>query len=550
MICMIILTVLAGTSNWYTMAEPPSEEQVRQAMVNEPVQLLLFMTRTGLTPPSVPMPRSAIAIMENSPADSALILWSCSMMGTPLGGAVTPLTVQYGDEAAIPDEARVIRNPLLLDAWLGRILDALAYGREIQGQTELMELVRNTWDTIPVEVRSRSLEVLGRLGIDITGELSRRQLKMAGTASYLRYMSEIQLSLDTLPPVESPLERLYASRCDPSERWLDDELWAVRYTLAGNADPEIIEPLLSDSVPYVRLAAASARFEAGYSDGLDILRELSAADGAVAYLAVEELPAQDSLLLKEYMASPDPSRRVAALNAWLADSLPVEPALEEVLLTDSHWLIPVSWIWFLAENGENNRAQLALDEVMSMVQIYDDTAAVHEYEVILTGMIRGDDEVEEPAMWQQYRFPFPLEGEIPTDFLLRTDAGDFILELWPGVAPLACRSFVYLAESGFYDGIDFHRVIPGFVAQGGCPLGNGAGGPGYVIPNERNNRNFARGVLGMADGGLNTAGSQFFIMLDDHGRLDGRYTAFGRVINTDNIDSITVGTRIVSATPL
>ncbi|MBD3278598.1 MAG: peptidylprolyl isomerase [Candidatus Aegiribacteria sp.] len=134
--------------------------------------------------------------------------------------------------------------------------------------------------------------------------------------------------------------------------------------------------------------------------------------------------------------------------------------------------------------------------------------------------------------------------------LLVTDAGPFIIDLWEDIAPIACRNFVFLSETGFYDIVSFHRVIPGFVAQAGCPYGSGMGGPGYTIPNERSPRTFERGVLGMADAGLNTAGSQFFIMLDSHGRLDGRYTAFGRVVNTANLDEITVGTGIEKLIPL
>jgi peptidyl-prolyl cis-trans isomerase B (cyclophilin B) len=138
---------------------------------------------------------------------------------------------------------------------------------------------------------------------------------------------------------------------------------------------------------------------------------------------------------------------------------------------------------------------------------------------------------------------------MPDTVILRTDAGDFRIDLWLKTAPVACSSFLNLAESGFYNGIRFHRVIPGFVAQAGCPEGVGTGGPGYTLPNERSTRHFSRGVLGMADAGLNTAGSQFFIMLDDHGRLDGRYTAFGRILNTENLDEITVGTTINEVVP-
>ena len=111
------------------------------------------------------------------------------------------------------------------------------------------------------------------------------------------------------------------------------------------------------------------------------------------------------------------------------------------------------------------------------------------------------------------------------------------LELYPAVAPHTVANFVSLAEDGFYDGLIFHRVVAGFVIQGGDPNGNGTGGPGYTIKGEfaangvKNDIKHERGVLSMArrGDGNNTAGSQFFIMHSDHSSLDGQYAAFGRV---------------------
>ena len=111
------------------------------------------------------------------------------------------------------------------------------------------------------------------------------------------------------------------------------------------------------------------------------------------------------------------------------------------------------------------------------------------------------------------------------------------LELYPAVAPHTVANFVSLAEDGFYDGLIFHRVIAGFMIQGGDPNGNGTGGPGYTIKGEfaangvKNDIKHERGVLSMArrSDGYNTAGSQFFIMHSDHSSLDGQYAAFGRV---------------------
>ncbi|MCD4848620.1 MAG: peptidylprolyl isomerase [Candidatus Aegiribacteria sp.] len=175
---------------------------------------------------------------------------------------------------------------------------------------------------------------------------------------------------------------------------------------------------------------------------------------------------------------------------------------------------------------------------------------IEEYVTLLTDRLRSVEESEEnrepeTAEWTQYEFPFnPDSISIPDTVVIETDVGNFTVLLWGNTAPVTCSSFWHLAGTGFYDSVYFHRVIPGFVAQAGCPEGVGTGGPGYLLPNERSTRHFGRGVLGMADAGLNTGGSQFFIMLDDHGRLDGRYTAFGTVLNKDELDRITVGTQI------
>ncbi len=109
-------------------------------------------------------------------------------------------------------------------------------------------------------------------------------------------------------------------------------------------------------------------------------------------------------------------------------------------------------------------------------------------------------------------------------------------ELYEDIAPKSAENFEKLANSGFYDGLTFHRVIPGFMIQGGCPIGNGTGGPGYSIFGEfsangfKNDLKHTRGVLSMARAAdPNSAGSQFFIMVDDAPHLDGQYAAFGKV---------------------
>lgn len=129
------------------------------------------------------------------------------------------------------------------------------------------------------------------------------------------------------------------------------------------------------------------------------------------------------------------------------------------------------------------------------------------------------------------------------------DGGELRGELYPDVAPQSVGNFIALANSGFYDGLIFHRVIPGFMIQGGCPNGTGMGGPGYSIKGEFAQNGFAndlahdRGVLSMARAmDPDSAGSQFFIMVDKAPHLDGGYAAFGKVIEgMETADAIVSG---------
>lgn len=132
------------------------------------------------------------------------------------------------------------------------------------------------------------------------------------------------------------------------------------------------------------------------------------------------------------------------------------------------------------------------------------------------------------------------------------NGGQIVLELYPDKAPNTAANFITLAQSGFYDGLTFHRSVPGFVVQGGDPQGDGAGGPGYSIEGEflangykYNTLSHSRGVISMARANdYNSAGSQFFIVLDDgkKSQLDGKYASFGRVIEgMQYIDEIAGG---------
>jgi cyclophilin family peptidyl-prolyl cis-trans isomerase len=125
---------------------------------------------------------------------------------------------------------------------------------------------------------------------------------------------------------------------------------------------------------------------------------------------------------------------------------------------------------------------------------------------------------------------------------MTTNHGDVVLELFDEDAPETVANFRRLAQDGFYDGLIFHRVIPDFMVQGGCPEGTGTGGPGYTFKDEINEHKVVRGALAMANSGPNTNGSQFFVVTAEACPwLDGKHTVFGEV--ADGMDVVqTIGT--------
>ena len=137
------------------------------------------------------------------------------------------------------------------------------------------------------------------------------------------------------------------------------------------------------------------------------------------------------------------------------------------------------------------------------------------------------------------------------EITITMENGDVIrAELYPEIAPNTVKNFISLANKGFYDGLIFHRVIEGFMIQGGCPQGTGMGGPGYTIPGEFNSNGFkndlkhTRGVLSMARAmDPNSGGSQFFIMVADAPHLDGDYAAFGKITKGMEVADAIVNTK-------
>jgi cyclophilin family peptidyl-prolyl cis-trans isomerase len=126
--------------------------------------------------------------------------------------------------------------------------------------------------------------------------------------------------------------------------------------------------------------------------------------------------------------------------------------------------------------------------------------------------------------------------------VIETTAGTIEFELLDEIAPKAAGNFSTLAKKGFYDGVIFHRIVPGFVIQGGDPDGTGRGGPGYTFEDEPVTLGYARGTVAMANAGPNTNGSQFFICLQDLPQLPPKYTVFGQVLaGLSVVDAIAAG---------
>ncbi|HEY9690364.1 MAG TPA: peptidylprolyl isomerase [Coleofasciculaceae cyanobacterium] len=133
-----------------------------------------------------------------------------------------------------------------------------------------------------------------------------------------------------------------------------------------------------------------------------------------------------------------------------------------------------------------------------------------------------------------------------TRAIMETAKGTITIELFDNDAPNTVKNFVDLSEKGFYDGLTFHRVIPNFVIQGGCPNGDGRGGPGYMIKCEINSKKHLAGSLSMAHAGRDTGGSQFFICHSPQTHLDGVHTVFGQTQDMDVVNAIRPSDKIIS----
>lgn len=222
-------------------------------------------------------------------------------------------------------------------------------------------------------------------------------------------------------------------------------------------------------------------------------------------------------------------------------------------------------------NKKNNRAKANARESRSMwyknkaVWIAAAVILILAAAVILwqTGVIKMPSSTPNPQSQSSnstasnqpakaYDSPIPMIIDVNKKYsaLIKTAKGDLVLELYPQSAPVTVNNFVSLARQGFYNGLTFHRVIPGFMAQGGDPSGNGTGGPPYKFKDEFSDKKHVTGALSMANSGPNTNGSQFFICYAPQPHLDGKHSVFGlltqgmdvlkQLVNGDKMTEVTI----------
>jgi cyclophilin family peptidyl-prolyl cis-trans isomerase len=319
----------------------------------------------------------------------------------------------------------------------------------------------------------------------------------------------------------------------------------VGSAMAGSAKPQ--EKSESPAAP-ANPAEAEALFQAKFGEWKQLLAQLRQlaqrfrvsppADREAIKAQYEQLTAQGDELLPQLRAAAEAAFVGGAKNkAELVDFL-LETAQDDTKRGNPAAGLRVAKL--LMDHGANDRRALMLAGAAAFYA--DDYAETEKYfsEAEKAGLLNNEGRVL--LSEAKLRAAEAKADDLPR-VLLKTAKGDIELELFENQAPNTVANFVSLVERGYYNGLTFHRVLPGFMAQGGCPEGTGGGGPGYRIRDEVKHsdaRVHLRGTLSMAKAQLpDTGGSQFFITFQPTPHLDGLHTAFGRVIKgMDVVDKI------------
>ncbi|SYZ74479.1 Peptidyl-prolyl cis-trans isomerase B (modular protein) [Candidatus Zixiibacteriota bacterium] len=390
------------------------------------------------------------------------------------------------------------------------------------GSPKAVEYLKNEYDNeVDEKLKVLLIDSFAKLKDSAIAEEVRRDIDSLDSpnikASGIVYLAQID-GAEVLPLIDS-LESL-------KNRYINVGIVHALGAIGGEYVKPRLNAFFKDSLPDVR-AAAFEELLKNDAVNLDyyITTALNDTDYVVASTAADkigELKAHQYLgRLLAFMKNgektdPDMKRSIVAAAAVFLDSTAVDSLAEEIIF---HGLQDKEYV------------------------VSRDAAAVYKKKL-------GVDKsayVNKPEGLASKRDikNFITRYAVNPKALLSTDYGNIEIELYPDIAPLTVYNFIKLAKEQFYDGLTFHRVVPGFVVQGGDPRGDGSGGPGYYILCEYSDKPFDRGTVGIATSGKDTGGSQFFIMLGRAPHLDARYTLFGKVSKgMEAVDKIVKGDKI------
>ncbi|MBN1504288.1 MAG: HEAT repeat domain-containing protein [Candidatus Eisenbacteria bacterium] len=377
---------------------------------------------------------------------------------------------------------------------------------------------------------------------------------------------------------------------------LDDRSFQVRAAacsalgrLASGDAADFITRLTFDSSPLVRAEAIRALILSNKQAVQTLMDQLLRRDEwfvrASLYEALGEAKVDGALGMLEAAFRTDTDVRARAAAVVGAGKLRGRDALSflQQACSDSDFVVVACACEALGEAGEPRASVTLLDTYekwknvpepdvrIAAVEALTRLRAVGALEAYREALYDGDLRLRRTAyeafnelwgrrvadsLWALSQAAFRPPTDVPADYdaatdsytgraTLATDKGEIVIQLLGRAAPNTVRNFVRLVERGYYNGLTFHRVVPNFVIQDGCPRGDGWGGPGHSIRCEINMERYSAGTVGMALSGKDTGGSQFFITHSPQPHLDGRYTVFGRVVEgMDVVDKIDRGVRI------
>ncbi len=480
-----------------------------------------------------------------------------------------------------------------------RVAACAAYAMGRLGYTKAIERIVDLLTHQEPEVRFRAVEALGRLKARSTVPAiapltldSDRWVAIKAAETIGRIGKKQDLAA---------LDTLLSSRDDYLKTVALNGIAAI----AGKQRFELVKPLVNDRSSMVRRAALGAVAATGKQDARPILLK-AANDGprserstALELLGTIGDPADLSLLVRALAPDVDPILREGAatgLGNWeRKDALkaacecrdetgkaitPLEALMNAARGDD--WVVASIAIESLGKAGfpdavpglvgvygaatsynDGDRRLAVVDAIGAMAKkIGDDGVEKYGLRAFFAGAVTDSDprvssaaaraasgfgmklEAASAGSWKRGTTPWkepalPL-GEVT--IRVSTSRGDIDILLYGDEAPAAVRSLLTLAQAHFFDGFVFHRIVPAFVIQGGCPRGDGWGDAGFLLRNENNMHRYERGTVGMADSGLDTAGSQFFVTHTPQPHLNGRYTVVGRVTKgMDIVDTIEEG---------